>query len=106
MAETMVRLPEFKCVTISTRHITLVDHDILESDSYDQISVGVSSHPYGWWIWTGPDVGWNRHNKDLAEAGFSEAFIALVKMAWDQKARYINLDRDGPEMDDLEKFDW
>jgi hypothetical protein len=40
------------------------------------------------------------------EQGLSEAFIKIMQLAKEKDMDYVNIDRDGEEYEELEKFNW
>ena len=43
---------------------------------------------------------------ELRDNGYSPAFLALLKLARENACDYLTLDRDGPEIEGLEIFEW
>jgi len=68
----------------------------------------VNEFEYGWYI----NVPYTLDSIKDEEEGilrgypFSEAFIKLLQFTEDLECTILVLDRDGPEYDYLEKFDW
>jgi len=102
----------FKTLVASTAHITLEDNNLLEDNIENNLMsadpVSVHNTGYGFAVFVNPDTKEPRLEDEIKEAGFgySDAFKKLIGMARDAGCRYLLLDRDGPEYEDLEKFDW
>lgn len=98
-----------KCVEVSTGHVTHVDTIILTAMAHDdRAEFRVAEYEYGYYInlltadafedvckHFSPRVGW-----------LSAACIKLIKLAIADGAQILNLDKDGPCYDELEKFHW
>lgn len=112
-----------KLADVSTGHITREDCDVLEAnasaDSTPAFPLRVTKYEYGFYIpipslrdmETGIEsqdqVGiLDTIRKDLLEAGMSEAFVTLIQQAMQEGIFVLNLDKDGEEVEELEKFDW
>ena len=109
----MIKLQKYTNVNISTSHITLRDSELL-TDIVDEVDPGfpliVNNTPYGWLVYCyilaeeGTDK--KKFRKDLVEMGFSNEFVSLLELSAEQGAKWVDIDQDGTEYDDLPSFDW
>lgn len=93
-----------KVFEASSCHITGEDDKLLKREdayisSYEVRGGGVL---YGFLIYTGLDDT----TSDNKVEGFSDAFNNLLKLAKDNGCKFLQLDCDGVEYEDLPKFDW
>ena len=86
-----------KTLIISTVHIEESDLDVIANDL-----ISYELGEYGWLIWVNPVHVNNSLVKDVT----SNALRAAIKLAQDNDCLYLRLDRDGPEVDELPKFNW
>lgn len=105
----------FKTLVVSTGHMTIDDKDLLEENINRSESLGnadpvivYSTGEYGFMVYINLDENEPpvEEEMDAVGADYSKAFRKLIGIARDLGCRYLNLDCDGPEYDDLEKFDW
>lgn len=97
-----------KFLDVGTVHITLSDDTKLRENEDEYIEpMIVRNYEYGYWIWV-PDT-----HEEFVElikgqigSGFSSAFQNIFIKARKLGCDYIILDRDGPEHQDLDTFDW
>jgi hypothetical protein len=81
-----------------TSHVTKDDTICLSEEE------GLVAHEYeeGYFVHV-PDAACD---DELRGIGYSPAFLGLLKLARENACDYLTLDRDGPEIDGLERFDW
>ena len=109
----------FNYLDLSTSHITLKDSQILAEQSESEsnhlaLSPGVGfrivNHEYGWWISVPNLKEWEEteaeFKTDVIDAGFSPAFADMILHAMNLNCFWINLDKDGEELEGLETFVW
>jgi len=87
-----------KTLVISTVHIEESDLDVIANDL-----ISYELDEYGWLIYVNLE-----HANDIlfTEYAVSDALISAIKLAQNNDCLYLRLDRDGPEVDGLSKFDW
>ena len=101
-----------KCFEASTIHITKQDDALLNREDLSAFAIYVvkgGSISYGYLVYTGMDddlENWLGTKKIAEEAGFSQAFTALIDLARQSGCKFLQLDCDGVEYDDLPKFNW
>jgi hypothetical protein len=96
-----------KFLDASTGHITYEDSLKLLEDPVS-FPCRVIPHVFGWWInvpemklWVEePMADWIR------EQGYSEGIISMLIFARDNNCWWVNLDRDGEQIEELEEFEW
>lgn len=99
-----------------TSHITKQDDQLLKREDLAALAVyevksSLGVH-YGYLIYTGVEEGSsvvedNSFSMDsLRKAGFSEAIINLLDIARKKECKFLQLDCDGVEYDDLPTFNW
>lgn len=92
----------------STAHITKSDNTLLlEAMDDPQAPVIVYKYAEGYFIYvpTETDAFIGGTEKEKAY-GFSDAFINLLKVAASLGCKYLQLDADAMEYEDLPTFDW
>lgn len=94
-----------KAFEASTAHITQQDGFLLKKD--DKSDPVAYSYEYGYFIF----VDWEKIEHDhqirrLKEIGYSQALINLINQARIHKCKFLQLDGDGIEYEDLPTFDW
>jgi hypothetical protein len=103
-----------KILEASTAHITKEDDALLRLNGQDAVAVyevNGGGTCYGYLVYTGLDddleefLGTTKPN-NLEKAGFSQAFCNLMELARKANCKFLQLDCDGVEYDDLLKFDW
>jgi hypothetical protein len=95
-----------KCVEVSTAHITRSDDEILTwfAEMKDKAPISVAAYEYGYYIALMDRESFKRSvMQKLAESKLSTSFIKLCGEALLDGAQILNIDRDGPEYDDLPK---
>jgi hypothetical protein len=94
----------YKYADISTAHITPQDNDLLGKMAYTNIipEIVVYDYEYGYFV----PVPSDNNEEQLRKVGFSEAFLSLLKRCRQEKIMLIRIDKDAPEADDLETFEW
>lgn len=102
------------CITFSPRHYTEQDEKLLEKwtetpgDALpNDAPMRVAGHGYGYFVQSLLDP--ERHLRcveRLQQAGASADLIALIQLAHDQGARWIEFDTDAEETDGLAYHDW
>lgn len=105
-----------KVFEASTCHITEEDDKLLRQDGQSELSVydiKGGEVQYGYLIYTGLDNGTSvdeqnpSFTKDsLKTAGFSDALVNLLSLAKKSGCKFLQLDCDGVEYEDLPKFNW
>ena len=94
----------------STAHITAEDNRrLLEAIGDPQAPVIVYKYAEGYFIYvpTETDAFIGGTEKETIKAyGFSDAFINLLKVAADLGCKYLQLDSDAMEYEDLPTFEW
>lgn len=90
-----------RVIELSTVHITKADSDLLERDD---TPFTVYDMEYGCMLFC--DTWCVGREHDIAQFGFSAAFMMIVRLAWSHKCSWIRLDCDGFVYDDLPKFKW
>ena len=99
-----------------TSHITEKDNKLLRKEDLAELSVynitGGGTH-FGYLVYTGLEdntsinEGIKKSAKDaLIRAGFSENLVNLLKIAKKNGCKFLQLDCDGTEYDNLQTFDW
>ena len=105
-----------KVFEASTSHITKKDDKLLRKEDLVDISVynvaGGGTH-YGYLIYTGLEDNSSineqidKPTKDaILKAGFSKNFVSLLDRAKKNGCKFLQLDCDGVEYEDLKTFDW
>jgi len=101
-----------KCFEASTVHITKKDNDLLQREDLSAFAiydVKGGKVQFGYLVYTGLDddlESWLGTKKIAEDAGFSAAFMGLVELARNSGCKFLQLDCDGIEYDDLPKFNW
>lgn len=104
-----------KVLEASTGHITKEDDKLLRRDGQDDLAVydvKGGKIRYGYLIYTGLDEGSIREEDSsftkasLKAAGFSDALFNLLSLAKKAGCKFLQLDCDGVEYDDLPTFNW
>lgn len=101
---------------VSTAHITSADDDLLRrhlpavrsnGSARPELSIlSVDGHAYGYWVASLLAPTGDLNEVDLIAAGFSEAFVALMRHARNINVDWIKLDADGDDVEGLESFEW
>jgi hypothetical protein len=105
-----------KVLEASTSHITKEDDKLLRREDLSALAVydvkGGKTR-YGYLIYTGLDDGTSIQEEllsftltSLKAAGFSDALFNLLSLARKAGCKFLQLDCDGVEYDDLPTFDW
>jgi hypothetical protein len=109
-----------KVFEASSSHITGADDKLLKRNDLASLAVysikggGIT---YGFLIYTGLDddstlseteaqIGREDFYKSIRTEGYSDAMINLIMMAKRNGCKFLQLDCDGTEYDDLPTFDW
>jgi len=108
-----------KCFEASTGHITKEDSVLLNTSgdngqdalcvyAYGASSEGIIDDQYGYFIHVPLDEPTDFLDtiKSAKQAGYSEALCNLMELARRNDCKYLQLDRDGVEYDDLPKHNW
>lgn len=102
---------------MSTGHVTKEDMDLLGDDAMAEIdqdgpgaTVPVGVYKYGAILFVlhyhdEPEEQ-EQYLKEVRDAGYSEAVVTLIKLAWSLDVDMIRLDRDGEFYDGLPTFEW
>jgi hypothetical protein len=87
-----------RCLVVGTCHVTQDDTICLSEEE------GIVAHEYeeGFYVHV-PDAACD---DELRGIGYSPAFLGLLKLARENDCDYLTLDRDGPEIEGLEVFEW
>lgn len=88
---------------ISTGHITMSDS--LTLDRGDKCPFQIGNFEYGHVVLTHPADDKKRSAEILA-AGMSAAYVRLLNIAHAQGYYYLMIDRDGPQIEGLDSFEW
>ena len=100
-----------KSMEACTSHITENDSKLLDMDF---VPLSVYKYEYGWFIHVNEESNYveplraelegpeGTYKKDQ----FSEAFMALMRLAKENKCKFLQLDCDGTEYPDLPKYSW
>ena len=98
-----------KFLDASTGYITYEDSEMLMAYA-DSVPARVIRHNYGWFISICSLSRCPEHRafvlKTMREYGYSQSFIDLLKHAAQNDCWWINLDRDGEDVDELEQNEW
>lgn len=99
-----------------TSHITKEDDKLLRKEDLAEISVYQvkgGKTLFGYLIYTGLEDNTSINEqinkptqKALLKAGFSENFVSLLNKAKKNGCKFLQLDCDGIEYEDLQTFDW
>jgi len=115
-----MKFKTFKVADVSIRHIKKSDHDILVAHSNcddgkpGKYPLTVLQYGYGFqvgaWLWN-KNVGATQAERvqtarALLAAGHSDAFIVILRMAGMQGSKWLCLDCDGEEYNDLPSYGW
>lgn len=84
-----------ECSTIHIKETTLIE---LENDFEKMTSSLI--------IFKKADYGWFIYVPDYEISNVSEDMMRIIQIAKNEDCRFIDLDSDGPEYNDLEKYDW
>jgi hypothetical protein len=105
-----------KVLEASTGHITEEDDKLLRREDLADLAVydvKVGKVKFGYLIYTGLDDGTSIQEElqsftkaSLKAAGFSDALFNLLSLAKKAGCKFLQLDCDGVEYDDLPTFDW
>jgi len=101
-----------KAFEASTGHITLTDNQCLQRDSishspdHNPVLI-VYPYEFGYFIFV--DIKKEEQPDWLAcleKEGYSEQFRNLAKLAQDNECKFLQLDQDGIEYEDIPNFGW
>ena len=100
------------CAIVSTAHMTKEDNEALEIMSDGKsISIVFLNGPVvykkesgGYWIYV-PLVGEEKEEENYRTV-LSNAFVDLMIMVYYKGYQWLVMDCDGPEYDDIPKFEW
>jgi hypothetical protein len=104
-----------KVLEACTSHITEEDDKLLKCEGQNDLAVydiKGGKVQYGYLIYTGLDEGSIREENQsftqasLKAAGFSDALFNLLSLAKKSGCKFLQLDCDGVEYDDLPTFNW
>lgn len=106
-----VKLPHEWHLDLTTAHMTKEDNqlltDLCQTLRNDAVKpVIVDSYKYGYWVHVPEADNMAEYAKDAAGAGFSEAFVNLLKLACVRGYSVIRFDRDGQYAEGIPSFDW
>lgn len=101
-----IKDPEIqKHFVCSTIHIKEEDTDILENANIESGFISADEYPYGWSIYIHEQEE-KGFKKAILKEGYSEEFYNLLIITRELGCEYLRLDRDGPEYDEIPKFNW
>ncbi len=112
MSKIALKYDLFQVLDISTGHITKKDNELLQAycdvGGSHIIGLIVYSYEYGYFINipSKDSLHLSVVGRDLVKAGYSQDFVALMRLGRDLDCRFIRLDQDGDYYDDLPKHDW
>ena len=101
-----------KAFEASSCHITKEDNSLLRQEDHCSLcvyEVRGSGILYGYLICTGfedSSINPDEFYKAVKDEGYSDAMINLLKLAKDKGCKFLQLDCDGMQYDDLPSFDW
>jgi hypothetical protein len=98
----------YKYFDVSWKHITEADEKKLQDivhDKYISLMLTVDPQPFGYWIHVSDEITDDYLNA-VASEGFSNAILAILKIASNLGCMWINLDCDGTEYPSLNSYDW
>lgn len=116
-----------KCLDVSMIHITPEDAELLDKASNSIngyfMAPGLPTaykYAYGYFVYTYiPDeFGWDVEEKEASDkafkvhldefkrSGFSDGFLGLLTAARDFGCKYLQIDRDGTDYEDVPEFRW
>lgn len=114
-----IAFPEYRYACVSTSHITEQDNLLLGAvaERYENrvatVPHTVHSYIYGYWIYVGnldPNTVTAEEIENelegIRDAGYSEAFVALLREVGGAGRTFLRLDADGDVIDGLETFCW
>jgi len=114
-----LKFETYRYADISTGYVTEKDSEILTAcgvrgdpvtgmGGYRGPGPIVYDYLEGFFVWVpqGNPEALPEYLKGCKEAGLSDQFCRLVSEVLEQGCTFLNLDRDGGEVDGLEKFDW
>ena len=106
-----LHLPQLSTCKVSTCHITQLDNDTLETIAKwtpgSRLSpFTVYSYKYGFFIPILPPYCIGLILLGMVNSNISPALRSLVRLASDQGFCLLAIDRDGPEVVGLPKFEW
>jgi hypothetical protein len=102
---------------LSTAHVTQADMNLMADEAVANLdqdgpgaAVPVAVYPYGAILFVlhyhdEPEER-EQHLEEVRQAGYSEAVVELIKLAWELDVDMIRLDRDAETRDDLATFEW
>ena len=90
---------EYKCLCVSTRHITKEDENILNQKAKDNNTMIAERE-------TGYFVKLFEHADDNVYSQLSEAFNSVLEYAHVHGYRMVEFDCDAQEYEVFQKFDW
>jgi hypothetical protein len=102
-----IKNPEIhKILICSTSHIRKEDNDRLDKGDSDFLMFDI--HPFGWNVISIIDSPYKEEGfkKNFIEDGFSEEFYNILMITEELECSRLCLDKDGPEYDELPKFNW
>lgn len=91
---------------VSTCHITEEDSALLEAIDHINGVVASSSFEYGFLLRISSIDKDDNQQANIKAAGFSNAFCNLMKLCAEAELEGIQIDRDGAEYAELERFEW
>lgn len=93
-----------KVIVFSTAHISKEDDDKLRTGTTEVVAY---EYEFGYWIHIPSDAfEFKDMLTNMKRTGFTDGFIKLFKIANEQKCQFLRLDCDGPEHDELQKYEW
>lgn len=97
-----------KTLVLSTAHMTYQDSQLLSFARHcagpnvdKDVPVSYELEQWGWLVYTNPKFTTEKQLKK-----FSPGFAKAIKLARKNDCLYIRFDSDGPEIDELETYDW
>lgn len=100
-----------KNVVFSTAHISLEDSKKLSAwarkiRDFQGDEFLVYEYPEGFFVYIPPLSSFADALDDAEHHGMSPGFIKLFILAKDNECKFLHLDGDGPQHEELENYDW
>jgi hypothetical protein len=84
-----------------TGHITKEDNALLKRED---CPLSIYHYEYGCFIYSGDLKGYD--SRALKNYGFSSSFVSLMEITRGHSCKFLQLDCEGAEYEDLPKFSW
>jgi hypothetical protein len=95
-----------KYLDVSTAHITTADAKLLDLCGGANPFV-VYKYPEGYFVHVSiEDKYFHQTIAEARKAGYSKAFIAIMRWAWSKSCWFVRLDCDGFTYSDLPTYEW